>query len=229
MTKCGPWHSWPSHWSERVYALDQTLGTRLLLWHGGFAGCFHLNLWSHSSRNECRNCVVVQTQWYEQTPCPCSLVASIRGSSSIGFVSTILASSVLDVRDAMKSYGYITSLYARWYLMMVLPLLYFSLAKLSPRLLLSTDPSQILAPGIIRPPNLHMLRLHSRVIYLMAPCIPPHQSLLRWNVKTEFLLWSRKLAGSSAVSKIHHLIGALKPTRKRMNLHIAELYARWCQ
>ena len=105
--------------------------------------------------------------------------------------------------------------------MTVLLLLYFSPAKLSSRLLSSTDPSQILAPGIVRPPNLHTLRLHSRVIYSMAPCIPPHQSSLRWNVKAEFLLRSRKLAGSSAVSKIHHLIGALKPTRKRMNPHIA--------
>ena len=101
MTKCGPWRGWPSRWSERVCALDQTLGTRPLPWYGGFAGCFHSNLWSHSSRNECQNCVVVRTQWYEQTTRPCSLVASIRDSSSIGFVSTISASSALDDRDAI--------------------------------------------------------------------------------------------------------------------------------
>ena len=102
MTKYGPWRGWPSHWSEWACALDQALGTRLLPWHGGFAGCFHSSLWSHSSRDECRNCGVVRTRWYEQTTRPCSLVASVWDSSSIGSVSTISASSALDVRDAIR-------------------------------------------------------------------------------------------------------------------------------
>lgn len=101
MTKYGPWHGWPSRWSEQAHAPDQALGTRLLPWHGSFAGCFHSSLWGHSSRNECRNCGVLRTRWYEQTTCPCSLVASIRHSSSIGSVSTILASPALDVRNAI--------------------------------------------------------------------------------------------------------------------------------
>ena len=48
--------------------------------------------------------------------------------------------------------------------------------RLSSRLSLSADPSQILVPGIVRPPNSRMLRLHSRVTYLIVPCVPPHQS-----------------------------------------------------
>ena len=101
MTKYGRWHGWLSRWSERACALDQALGTHLLPWHGGFARCFHSSFWSHSSRNEHRDCGVVQTRWYEQTTRLCSLVASVRDSSSIGSVSTIPASSALDVRDAI--------------------------------------------------------------------------------------------------------------------------------
>jgi len=74
------------------------------------------------------------------------------------------------------------------YSMTALLLSHFCLARSLSRLPLSTDPSRILALGIVRPPNSLMLKMHLRVIYLMVPCVHLHQSSPEWNIKAEFLL-----------------------------------------